>query len=685
MKQHFRPAPLHTILGEAFKETTLKSDNLSEVIAALVSAEADVAFERHTYLHQCLQEKCAAWEENASEDWIKEICRQLSTDTKGIWKQLSLWSVLHGYPKKVLEYVLPPQQVLFVHKIPPAAIQSLELEPTAREQISTQIGIFFTGIKSEITSSEEFLKVLNCTSGRLLEEYQQIFSLLDTTPFAITQADVSGVQEKFNSCPGVSPTQLKSLSYRVMPNRPTLLESGMQWNDGDWVRWAVDEYIPYRNWQTHSNHFDAQLEETVQRFSEWYVENYVTIHKQQDTSLIYSFNELAKNWGDSLDIILVIDCLPINFLGILEDSLKNVGFNRHNRGYRFSALPTVTEHNKYQLFRGEWGLGNKSYESLLKARAKEEWGDRNVIYLSNLKALSDMVIPTKPSTIVLNYIDGDELLHEDLEARNTTHEEELHRLYARMAEAVRGVADKWTGSSDDLHVHVVTDHGACRILEEEKSTFDSKVVSKLFPDEKYRFSSVDKGKSQDIPDNLWSLGFHFSPPFNQDDSVYFIPRGHNTVRLAGKNRGYTHGGATPEEVIVPIGFYKPVPVAWKNPLCRFLNLELEAESGFAKFFILRMDEIKIEIQNPNTTEIKVLRVNVLTPETDLKDYSTPIVPAGGEAVVVANCYFMKSALDQSRLEIEITYEIAGDSRTVLASVDSRFKSAMATGFSIKDL
>jgi hypothetical protein len=50
-----------------------------------------------------------------------------------------------------------------------------------------------------------------------------------------------------------------------------------------------------------------------------------------------------------------------------------------------------------------------------------------------------------------------------------------------------------------------------------------------------------------------------------------------------------------------------------------------------------------------------------------------------------DCYFKKSALDQPRLEIEILYEIAGETHTILVPLASRFKSAMATRFSLKDL
>ena len=61
---------------------------------------------------------------------------------------------------------------------------------------------------------------------------------------------------------------------------------------------------------------------------------------------------------------------------------------------------------------------------------------------------------------------------------------------------------------------MVTDHGACRILEEEKRSFDSAIVKKLFPDEKYRFFSRKQEQADEISPNLWKsdtgLSNHFS-------------------------------------------------------------------------------------------------------------------------------------------------------------------------------
>jgi len=131
--------------------------------------------------------------------------------------------------------------------------------------------------------------------------------------------------------------------------------------------------------------------------------------------------------------------------------------------------------------------------------------------------------------------------------------------------------------------------------------------------------------------------------------------------------------------------YKPEKMVWKPLLWQFIGLDLERKTGRAKFFIQRVISLELKLQNSNATEIRVLRASVLSPDTDLKDCSRPIVPAVGEAVMTLDCYFRKAALGQPRLDIEIVYEMAGGTHTALVSLESVFKSAVKSGFSLKDL
>jgi hypothetical protein len=673
-------------LGAAFKQNAFNTNDLVDIIKALVSDEAKAAFKKYPIMNRSLEAKCETWAKSSNEEWVKSICIRLSENTNEIWQWLSLWTCLHSYPEKLLEYVLAPEQVLIVRDIPVEAVYDLHLEPTAREQILTQIELLFEEIRTQIKSSDEFQKVLGWTSGRLLQEYLFISRILKSRQFSVTPDDVQQVQAKFKYCPGVSESNLKSLRYCVAPSRPKLISSEEKWDSAEWIRWTTEEYTPYRTWQVHNNQYDEELENTVAHFSEWFIEEYASIHKDPNLSLAHCLRGLSSTGSEKeLAIILLVDCLPLEFMGLLDDALRNVGYSRHDLHCRFAALPTITEYNKPALVSGQWQNDIGNYEGILKERAKVDWKNREVVYLNTLKALSDMAAPQKPAVVLLNFLDGDALLHSDVESKGTSYEEELYRYFARMAESVDRISKEWTRAREYVSVYVVTDHGACRILEQEKTSFDSKVVSKLFPDEKYRFAALDEKQEGEIPENLWELGHKFKQPFVSDNRVFFLPSGHNTVKLSGKPKGFLHGGVTPEEVVVPTALYKLVKTAWKTPATRFLNLHLIKETGRAKFYIQRVVTLEIEVQNSNSVDLRILRASVTSPETDLKRCDVSVVPAGGINTIQMSCYFKKAALGKKNLEIEIAYEISGEQHTLALMLESEFKSAMASGFSLRDL
>jgi hypothetical protein len=685
-KTSFRNRLLVHLLGSAFQQDVFNANDLVEVIKALVSANAKAAFKQYPALHRSLKSKCISWAQSSKETWVKNLCSRLPENTVEIWQWLSFWACLHGYPEKLLEYVLAPEQVLFVRNIPVQALCDLPLEPAAREQILTQIELLFEEIQDQVKSSDEFQKVLGWTSGRLFQEYHFIYKILKSRQFSATTENVQEVQAKFRYCPGVSESNLNSLRYCVAPSRPKLLDPEEKWESAEWIRWTTEEYTPYRTWQIHNNQYDAELEKTVVRFSEWFIEEYASIHKDPSLSLIHCLGSISSSGSENqLSIILLVDCLPLEFVELLDDALRNVGYSRHDLHYRFAALPTITEYNKPALVSGQWHHDARNYDAILKARAHADWNNSKVVYLNNLKALSEMTAPQESAVVLLNFLDGDELLHSDVESKGTSYDEELHRFFARMAESVIRISKEWAGPKEHVSVYVVTDHGACRILEEEKKSLDSTVVSNLFPDEKHRFAVIDETQAAEITDNLWALGHRFKQAFVSDNRVFFLPSGHNTVRQSGRAKGYLHGGVTPEEVVVPTALYKLVKAAWKAPATHFLNLDLIKETGRAKFYIQRVVTLNIEIQNPNAVDLCVLRASVSSPETDLKSCDVGVIPAGRVNTIQMNCYFKKAALGEKNLEIEIAYEISGEQHTLALVLECEFKSAMAGGFSLRDL
>ena len=682
----FETRVLSFLLDPIFEDAVLGEKNLSKLINVINDDQKILEFNKSELLTICLERKCKDWAGKSPATWVNELCERLIRDKSMLWHILSLRNSLYTYPKELLEYVVSPEQVHFVQKIPFTAINEINIEGKAKQQSLQQIELFFKSNLQNITNNKDFEKFINYCAGKFQEEFHSLVEILENKSFTVDTANIELIINKFNSLPGITHAQLASLNYYIKPRRPNLITKDDDLNAKGWIDWTINEYLPYRDWQVHNGFFDEELEETVKIFSSWYINEYIPVQNDSRYSQISSLSamDIVKN-KNSLDIILLIDCLTSNFMKLLDPVLKQYGFYRNNLDYRFAALPSVTEYNKPELISGKWREGDVSYSAALKDHSKNYWNSKTSIYLSNLKELANLKTPQEPSVLLLNFLDGDETLHSDVEAANSTYEEELSVLYKRIVVVVSRYANEWMGSKEEFNIYIVTDHGACRIMEEEKTSFDSKIVNNLFENDKYRYAEIDLLKENDIPPNLWDFGHKFKQPFYEKKETFFFPMGHNTVKKSNRAKGYMHGGVTPEEIIIPSVVYKMTKTEWEALSFRFLELSINKETGMPQFYIQRVIQIKIELQNPNNLSVKVIRANIATQKAEIKDFKYCSVEPGETGIVSLSCYFNKSSLEENRLNIELEYEIAGDQHAQSIELECSYKSAMSTSVNLRDL
>ena len=682
----FEEALLDHFLGPAFRGDRLDWNRIAELVMVLSRQETKELFERYPLLSRCLQEQSQVWMIHADQNWEKTLLNFLISEPGQLWRDLSLWAIFSGYPAKLLEYVLPLPRAIFLRSIPMDLVKAFPLERKAIEEATTHIEMFFKDVGKDIASSDDFQKTVQCLSGRLIMEFKLVKNLLAAGRFVAGPEDIRVVREKFHHCSGLDAAELATLDFLMVPQRPVIPEKGAFNSPAEWTAWTVDTYISYRYWQTQTGSQDAELEEVVQSFSDWYVREYVAIHQDAEVSLVHvlsSFRDSLQSEG--LSLIVLADGIPLTFWPMFPEALQKVGFYRHALAYRFAPLPTDTEFVKPSIFSGAWNPLQKSYEAILRERAANDWAGKRVVYLPNLKMLSDFSPPAEPTIIFLNLLAGDEILHGDMEAKGTTYAEELYRLFGRLGDMSAALLERWPGPRKAFGLYLLTDHGACRILEEEKRSFESKIISKLFADEKRRFAMIEKETADHIPENLWAMGYRFTQPFAKEEKVFFIPRGHNTVRAGRAEKGYTHGGPTPEEVIVPVAVFKAMKAAWKAPAARFVDLRMDPGTGKAVFYIQRVTSLRIEIINPNPEDIRIVRTAILKPDAEIKGEETPLISKGQTTTIGVACYFNKSSLGQEELIVQCVFEIAGEERVMEMKLAAEFKSALTGGFSLKDL
>jgi len=182
------------------------------------------------------------------------------------------------------------------------------------------------------------------------------------------------------------------------------------------------------------------------------------------------------------------------------------------------------------------------------------------------------------------------------------------------------------------------------------------------------------------------MGYQFSPPFVDSDFTYFIPRGHKTAGTQKGAAGYVHGGATPEEVIVPVAVFKEVESQWREPKSRFIGLKLDPGSNAAVFHVQRIAGIEVAIQNSNPDPLRIVRVEIIKPESsEVREFNPCEIDGHKEKRFNIKCYFKNSATRENELLLRAVYRYGEAERELLLSLKSTFKTAMTGGFSLKNL
>jgi hypothetical protein len=302
-----------------------------------------------------------------------------------------------------------------------------------------------------------------------------------------------------------------------------------------------------------------------------------------------------------------------------------------------------------------------------------------VTYTLGVDQLGSYVFPEHPSVVFLNYLAADEALHSDAEASGSSWTDQLDLLYGNLAKAVGDFARRATSSGGDFGLYVLTDHGSTLILPEEKKAVDAQLSKKLFPNEKHRSATLSEAEAGQVPENLWKLGCRLVSPLAA--GVHFIPRGHNTVGAAGNRLTFSHGGATPEEVLVPTGVFRLHSATWILPKLRFVDLV----GGRATFYVKRIASLSVEIQNGNGDSIQLESLTISPEVAEIREYSSVSVPAKGTNQTDVSLYFDSNATSTTAVIFTMTFRIGQDLLTQSIELPVTITSTTSGGLDLNDL
>lgn len=633
--------------------------------------------------------KKAAWENtlqrwaDANEPaWARAFCERLSASPMKLWRDLTIWRLLNGYPEAEQEFALDPAAATFVRGVPMEALKGMSLNPEGRALALDQIKPFFDGHAGAL-SRQKFEDLVNAVSGELKEEFAALESALARAHFKIERADVESVARRFNQCADVGQAALARLNLFVRPPKPIPIDATSA-DAAVWTMWFHTEYLPYRWWQTERGQADPEVEETIGSFSEWYCRDFVHVHSDPALSAVQTLTQWRSSiLQDDVSLILLVDNLPWAFWDSFERALASAGLHKHESHDCFAPLPSHTSVCKPALISGRWDVTGSDYRKMLEARSAEEWGGRPVHYLAGVDQLTAMKPVPAPAVLLLNYLASDEALHADSAAAGTTHAEQLSLLYNNLGNAVGEFARRAAEGDRGFGLYVITDHGATHVLDAEKQSIDGKLSQRLFANEKHRSATLSAADAAQVPENLWELGHRFLNPFQPDGSVHFIPRGHSTVSSPNRRPIYCHGGATPEEVIVPCGVFRLFRAAWVEPNVRFVDLPMK--DGKAAFYVKRIANVEVEIQNANADECRLESVVIIPAVGEIRNFDKTVVRAKSTGRTTVSLYFATDATAVTMLGFDFSFRLAQETLVKHIELPVTISSAAAGGTDLKNL
>ena len=562
-------------------------------------------------------------------------------------RKLMLYKVIENYPPEYGRRILEDDYKVFMDI--GLNLDGLIIEEEKIEEALSHIKIFFHTLEEEIPDQNGLMKALSCISGHSVEEFSFIKKLLSKNPKLVDDKIIGLIEERIKPIlilPKIR-RDFEEIRALVEPNKPD--KPNAKWSSDQWIDWALNQYFPYRFWLENLGKTDPFITEVSDAFGNWYYENYLKLREERNILYKLVLNNKDAILQSKLNLFIVIDNFNYKFAMRLEELFETKGYSITEKETYMSLLPTETRYSKRALLYGDFDMGKipSSYERIV-----EDWpkylGVKKVKYLRNLSEL-EKIDSIEHDIYFLNYLPIDNVLHEREDAIGETHEKEVYNKLQEMVEKVDEFITTFQ-IANDISVYICSDHGSTKIGSKEHNGIDLKYFTeKEIPIEHARFVSIDKDRYGELADHVKNACFYLDKDIYALDENILIAKEYFRFKEVNESF-YVHGGASPEEVLVPFYIFKKHTEDVKTPMLKILTNE---------FRYVVKSLLKIEISNPNQYPLVDVRLSVLNREVEVKETVIEEVSKLDVISIEVPCRFYKGFDGSEDLEIRMVYEFAG--------------------------
>lgn len=468
-------------------------------------------------------------------------------------------------------------------------------------------------------------------------------------------------------------TTHKQLERLISPPRPTMPDQ--TWSTEEWLSWATAEYMPYFAWTIRNKQARKTQMKFANGFADWLIQGYPSLCFDKNApNFTFQQNEIQHALTQR-DVVLwlVVDGLTWWQAARLSELCADLSLAIKQMRPTLSALPSVTSISKRALAQGylDSTKTSQSMAQLFESELLKNGAAHVHVCTQRNQLESALQKPLQSGIYLLLYNALDAQSHD---SRGFTDDESVDghlRLLARLTDQFfsscrrDGLSATTFVSSDHGSTLLPSQTGVLKVPSTDNvSSFSSDT---RYEYRKSRACTIGHTPTNEERDKLEKIWYFLPGAIYNLPSDFLIPKGYAAVER--RPRGWTHGGATPEETVVAFIELQPQAKETVEPSLELQPDPLQLIAPLVKIEgFLRPRQtttLRLLLTNPNSVPLNALRLHIGEIKATLTCASLSANSQFSAEVVATSAARKGQAKDQGQGEVQIlTWDLSceGDGR-----------------------
>lgn len=587
---------------------------------------------------------------------FRELIQELQTNLWGLYEQACLYKLLAKYPRALQIKCLGEA---WVKRFESARLNLSELDLKPFQQTSPlyaaillkELPIFWRGFEKAHPdwTAQQIEELLGYCSGELPCEADYLLVALKSRMRLITSPLIARVQTTFRPLLPLYRQKIEELRAYARPAKPSPFNPAAEIQAV--IDWAVQEYLPYKFWLETTGQTDPAALVYGRQFADYVCAHYERLSYHYERVLYrFIFNYKSLIAATPFPLLLIIDNFNYKFFTHFEAACAQHGLAGRVEPY-LCLLPSETRSSKKGLISGKRDQTDRiqySYEKTLLENWQAFFPQHALRYLAKAGELADYVVKGQ-ELLVINYLEIDAELHKSFQKTALEHRQTVAFVLDHLTELLAHFI-KRNHLESRARIFLISDHGSTLIPGSIPNEIEPEAFKGRALDSQYRFLTLSDAQFQTLAANAnLADGVYFLDKTTSGDGRnYAIARGYNRFKAIQEDF-YVHGGALPEELIVPVGYFE-----YTAPEAQNLRVQLVK----TEYRLLTKETLILRIANPNALPARNISITVTSQARPLASIQLAELAGSDEIEVSQNIRLQHK--EMSVLQIALVYEIAGN-------------------------